>query len=260
MCFRHVTYSCSHTWYETMEPLDLSLILQPSNSPQRCWRCRGEARPSQVSYYGDHRIEFHPILAAPAERRSGVDSPSDARAPATTNRANTASCDGLSWLFVKVLDTRDLPEGSPYAGRRSEWEILDAGNEQTHSSSSTSGTAMGRTNRSAQATHSTLRTGHDKSSMTVPDVTSSIGHSTFNLRRCEPVTPRLSGPGRADDSSTPQSLVEEPVKSKDPTPSENQNAETETRTRTSMPVRPSEGSEIEFPGLSIRPDGDKDLG
>jgi hypothetical protein len=228
MCMRYVIYSCGHAWRETIEPLDVSLILDPISVPQGCWRCLGKSRPVQVSYYGDLRMELTGKLEAPSERRSRHGSPCNVTAPANSSITNTASADRLRSPFVRVLDTKDLPSGSLYANHMSARQP-DADDDQISSPGFTSSTSSRLTNRSAQVIDGTLYSGHDNFSIPVPDFQSNIGGFTPVLSRVEAVVAKAS---LAINDGT---------------------AEVETEPQISIHERPFEGSEIWFPGLSTPP-------
>ena len=175
MCIREVTHSCGHTCRETIEPLDLSLEMEPISVSQRCWRCLGERPRPNISNYGDYRIEFTGYLEAPSETPSETGTSPNVPAPATSSRTKSNSSHALQSLFVPVFDARDLPNQSPYSAYSSAPES-DADRRQTFSPSPTPGPRPGtrsRTaNRYAQVIDGTLYSSHEDPGVPVPDIQS----------------------------------------------------------------------------------------
>jgi hypothetical protein len=97
--FRDVTYHVVMPVVRPFEALDVSVILEHISSD---------------------RMKFTPSEVSPTEMRSTNHNVANMRAPAATNTsANTLSRAGLSWLFLEVLDTKDLAEGNSYTSCRS---------------------------------------------------------------------------------------------------------------------------------------------
>ena len=242
MSRRQVSHSCGHTSGENIEPDDLSLWTEPISVPQRCWRCLGERHRPCMSSSGGYRVMFIGYLDVPSDTPSEAETTHNVAAPASASRTNTRSCHAPHLLFVPVFNPRDI-DHNPYFGSPSAQES-DA--ERT---SSTSPRSRSRTaNRSAQVVDGVLYTSPDNSGVPVPDFQSTTAASS----------PATSREGAVDvatlcnntTSSSSRVSADDHAAQPEPEP------EPEPHKQTNSSSPHFDGSEIDFSGLSIRPDAD----
>ena len=241
MSRREVSHSCGHIVRENVEPIDLSLSTEPISVPQRCWRCLGERHRPYI-YYGDYHILFIGYLDVPSDTLAGDETAHNVAAPASISRTNTRSSHALHLLFVPVFNPRDIPDHDPYSGFTSAQE-LDA----EHTSSPSPRSRSRAANRSAQVIDGVLYTSSDNPGVSMPDFQSTIAASSPAPSREEAVD--VATLCNNTNSSSSRITADGHAAQPEPEPA--------PRKQTNGSSPHFEGSEVEFSGLSIRPDADE---